>query len=126
MGASESTNTAKIDVVLLLIAQKVVSFRSSIVLEPVLRRLCLNAISVRKIAFDLLANVQQFYRSKRKTLVELYLLALKYPNWYLRLEVLRLLALAINVPGDPLPIGGEETILAVAQLLDDDANVVKK
>lgn len=111
---------------LLLIAQKVVSFRSSIVLEPVLRRLCLNAISVRKIAFDLLANVQQFYRSKRKTLVELYLLALKYPNWYLRVEVLRLLALAINVPGDPLPVGGEETILAVAQLLDDDANVVKK
>lgn len=91
-----------------------------------MRRLCLNAISVRKIAFDLLANVQQFYRSKRKTLVELYLLALKYPNWYLRMEVLRLLALAINVPGDPLPIGGEETILAVAQLLDDDANVVKK
>lgn len=110
----------------MLIAQKVVSFRSSLILEPVIRRLCLNTLSVRKIAFDLLANVQRFYKSKRNTLVELYLLALKYPNWYLRVDILKLLALAINVPGDPLPLGGEDTLLAVAQLLDDDAAVVKK
>lgn len=127
LGRRESINPTKIDVVLLLISQRVISYRSGLLLEPIIRLLCLETVAVRRLAFDLLAKIQAQYRSKKKTLFQLYILALKYPNWLLRCAILNLivLGLARDRHGEPLDIQPKDLILAVAVLLDDDAMKVK-
>lgn len=125
LGRKESVNPPKIDIILLLIAHKAISYRSALLLEPVVRLLCLENLPVRKMAFDLLANVQRFYKSKKKSLIQIYLLALNYPNWILRVEVLRLLCLAFHVGDDDTGITAQEAVLGVAKLLDDDVTKVK-
>lgn len=127
IGRRESLNPTKIDVVLLLISQRVISYRSGLLLEPIVRLLCLETVAVRKLAFDLLANIQRLYRSKKKTLFQMYMLALKFPNWILRCSILHLIALGLahDRQGEPLDIAPKDLIVAVASLLDDDAMRVK-
>jgi len=125
LGAAQSVNPPKIDIILLLISQRAISYRSGIVLEPILRLLCLEVISVRRMAFDILANLQRVYKAKKKTLIQLYMLALKFPNWLLRAETLRLICLALYGNNDDIGVGAEDFVLAVAALLDDDSNRVK-
>lgn len=121
----QSTNAPKIDVILLLMAQRVISYRSTLLLEPILHLLCLSTISVRKMAFDMLANLQRLLSSKKKTLLTLYLEALKFPNWMLRCETLKLICLAIYQTHDNLGRTAEEIIQPILPLLDDDATKVK-
>lgn len=127
IGRRESLNPTKIDVVLLLISQRVVSYRSSLLLEPIIRLLCLETVSVRRLAFDVLASIQRQYKSKKKTLFQLYMLALKFPNWQLRVAVLQLISLGLarDRHGESLDLPAKDLILAVAVLLDDDVMRVK-
>lgn len=120
-------NPTKIDIVLLLIAQRVISYRSGLLLEPIIRLLCLETIAVRRLAFDILANIQRLYRSKKKTLFQMYILALKFPNWLLRCSILNLISLGLarDRSGEPLDVNPKDLIIAVAVLLDDDVMRVK-
>lgn len=128
IGRRESLNPTKIDIVLLLIAQKVASYRSGLLLEPIMRLLCLETKAVRQLAFDLLANIQQLYQAKKKTLMQMYMLALKFPNWLLRCAVLNLICLALSkdVRNESLDVPARDLILSVAVLLDDDVMRVKE
>ena len=94
-------------------------------MEPIVRLLCLESLPVRKLAFDLLANLQRLYKSKNKSLLQLYLLALKYPNWILRMEILRLVCLSLHSAKSDLGITAKELLMQVAVLLDDDVHKVK-
>ena len=120
-----SLNPIKINLVLLFMVQRIVSFRSCMVLEPIMRLLCEDAVPVRKVAFDVLCHVQRAYKSKRTTLVQLYLVALKYPNSNLRTEVLRLLCLCVNENIED-EISQEQLLQKVLPLLDDDSLRVKE
>ena len=120
-----SLNPVKINIILLFMVQRVVSYRSCMVLEPIMRLLCEDTVPVRKIAFDVLCHVQRAYKSKRITLVQLYLVALKYPNSNLRTEVLRLLCLCVDQHMDD-ELNHEELLQRVLPLLDDDSMRVKE
>ena len=121
-----SVNPPKIDIILLLIAQRVISFRSGILLEPIIRLLSIDTVSVRKLAFDLLSHIQRAYGDKRKAVMELFMVALKYPNSVLRSEVLRLICFMLDTFDDDLGVSSEEVLARVLPLLDDDSTRVKE
>ena len=121
-----SVNPPKIDIILLLIAQRVISFRSGIFLEPIIRLLSIDTVSVRKLAFDLLSHIQRAYGDKRKAVMELFMVALKYPNSVLRSEILRLICFMLDTFDDDLGVSSEEVLARVLPLLDDDSTRVKE
>lgn len=83
---------------------------------------------MRQLGFDTLAHIQRQYRTKKKSLIQLYVVALKYPNWLLRSSILHLicLALAKDSKSNTLDISARDLILSVAVLLDDDAIRVRE
>lgn len=126
-GRRESMNAAKIDIVLMLMANRLVSYRSTLLIEPLVRLLCIDTVSVRRLAFDVLANIGKSYRSKLVSLLQVYLTALKYPNWQLRVNVLNLISLLLSQSSSSISsIRPSDIVSSLMSMLDDDCSRVKQ
>lgn len=85
-------NTPKINLLLILTAEKILTESSNLLLEPLIALLSDEHIGVRSLTFLFLSNLQKFYKDKAAPLLMLYIESLKIKNWHLREETLKLIA----------------------------------
>ena len=120
-------NTPKINILLLLCAEKLLSLDSNILLEPIIALLSLEHTGIRSLSFLFLSNLQRLYKNKSGCLQLLYIEALKIKkSWHLKEEILKLITLLFwDTTGD-FEYDGLRVVKSIAKLLDDRVAKVKK
>lgn len=86
-------NTPKINILLLLTSEKLLTLESNLLIEPIIALLSNTHPGIRSLAFLFLSNLQKFYSKKCGPLLLTYIEALKVESWHLREEILKLIAL---------------------------------
>lgn len=70
---------------------KVVSYRSTLLYEPLIACLCSEHPGVRSLATKIFQKIHMQFRSKHPSLLQLYLHALQFPNTFLTASILHLI-----------------------------------
>lgn len=119
----------KAKVLLLLIAEKVISYRSNLLFEPLISCLGDDHFGVRTLSFKLLSNTQKLFKTKLPALMMTYQLALRFDNVFMRVNLLNLILLMIYTSGHLYTlqkiIKPVEILTSVCQFLDSDSIKLK-
>lgn len=105
-------------------ADKVISYRSSLLYEPLISSLCSPHPGVRSLTLKILQKVHSQFKSKHPSLLQLYFHALDFPNKYLTSSLLHLIhhLLYYSMDIEKMIPGGDLMKFAskLAEYLDSD------
>ena len=114
----------KAKILLLLIAEKVISYRSNLLYEPLIASLGDEHIGVRRLAFKILSNTQRLFKSKLSSLMLTYQQALGFENAWMRVQLLNLILVMIYRSGQGYTlqklIRPVQLLTLVARFLDSE------